>query len=83
MAVDAVVGHAGERDTHVLAHRLGGQRDLEFGGDETGVIVERLVEIAQPEEEDRVRIALLEVQVLQADRRGHAARLHAAGDGAF
>ena len=33
-----------------------------------GVLVERLVEVAQPEEEDRVRMARLHLQVLPTDR---------------
>ncbi len=81
VAVDAVVGYAGERHAEVLAHRLRGEGDREFFRDEAGVIIERLVEIAQAEEEDGVGVALLQFQVLSADRRGHAARSGTQEDG--
>src|SRR6185312_6536981 len=72
MVVDAVIRHTGEGDAQILAHRLRGKRDLQFCRDQPGIVVERLVKVAEAEEEDRVRIALLEFQVLEPDGGRHA-----------
>jgi hypothetical protein len=48
---------------------------VELIGDEFSVVVEGLVEVAETEEEDGIGVALLEFEVLQPDRRGHAALL--------
>ena len=50
-----------------------GQDNVERPRDELRVLIERLVEVAQPKEEDSVRMARLQVQVLATDggRRQH------------
>ncbi|GIW17535.1 MAG: hypothetical protein KatS3mg064_0692 [Tepidiforma sp.] len=73
--VDSVVGHAGKGHAEVFPHRLRGEGDLEFFGDELRVVVERFVKIAEAEEEDGARVTLAEVEVLLPDRRRHAAEL--------
>jgi len=79
MTVDAVIGHACEGDAQVLPHRLGRQGDLELARDELRVVIEGFVEVAEAEEQDRVRVALLQLEVLEPDGGGHAARLRQAG----
>jgi hypothetical protein len=64
--LDAVVGHASQRDALVQPHRPRGQHHVADAGHDLGVAVEGLVEIAQPEEEDRVRKLLLDRQILAA-----------------
>ena len=66
--VDGVVGDAAHRD--FLAR---GQGDLEHGGGRLGVLVEHLVEVAQPEEQQRSGVLLLDAEIL----------LHHRGQGAF
>ena len=63
-----VVRHAGHRDALAPPDVAAGQHDLERLGDEPRVLVERLVEVAQTEEEDRVRMARLHLQVLPTNR---------------
>ena len=71
MLVDRADRHAGQGRAQPAAHRLRGQLDAQLARDQLGVLVERLVEVAQPEEQDRVRVARLHVQVLAPDRRYH------------
>ena len=49
-----------------------GERDFEFARGGDGVVVEELVEIAEPEQQQRVRHLLLERVVLPHQRRGRA-----------
>lgn len=67
VAIDGVVRDAGERDAEALAHRLGGEGDVELARAEFGVVVEGLVEVAEAEEDDGVWVAALDVEVLAAD----------------
>jgi len=46
VAVDAVVGHARQRHTLVVAHRATGQHHVADPGDDLGVVVECLVKVA-------------------------------------
>ncbi len=67
IAIDGVIGDAGERHAQPLAHRLRGQREVQLARAELGVVIEGLVEVAEPEEDDGVRVAALDVEVLAAD----------------
>src|SRR3990172_3668643 len=69
--VERVVRDAREGDPLVLAYRARGEDNVELAGDGLGVLVERLVEVAQAEEEDGVRVATLYVEVLPPEGRGH------------
>ena len=57
--------HAGER--HAVAP--GGERDAEHPRAQLGVVEEHLVEVAHPEEQDRVAMPRLDLAVLQHQRR--------------
>ena len=66
--VESVVRHPGHRDRAVpLLTR--GERDVERAGRHGGVLVERLVEVTEPEEQQVVRIAPLPLLVLAHHRR--------------
>ena len=67
VVVQGMVGYAGHGDAVPLAHLPGGQGDLQLPGDQPGILVEGLVEIAQPEEDDGLRVALFHPEVLAAD----------------
>ncbi len=72
IGVDCVKRDAGHRHTTraVLVHvGPAGQDDLEVARDRLGVIVEGLVKIAQPKEEDRTRVSALDLQILPTQRR--------------
>ena len=62
--LERVVRDAGEWDALSAAHLTRGQGDLQLPRDETGVLVERLVEVAHPEEQDGVFVLLLDPEVL-------------------
>src|SRR5437879_12965105 len=47
----------------------GGQGDLQFLGGDQGVFVEKLVEVAQAKQQERVRVALLDRLILPHQRR--------------
>jgi hypothetical protein len=66
VAVELVVGDAGERDAPVPAHRPRGERDPEHARRQLGVAVERLVEVAHAEQQHRVRVLCLEIEILPA-----------------
>ena len=51
-----------------LGHRAGGQNDVQFPRGDLGVIIKGLVEIAQPEENDRILVLAFNVEVLLAER---------------
>ena len=63
-----VVRHAGHRDALAPADVAARQHDVERLRHDLRVVVERLVEVAQAEEEDGVRMARLDLQVLPTDR---------------
>ena len=65
--IDALHRHAGQRHPQPLAHGFAGQHDLQLAADQLRVAVEGLVEVAQPEKQDRVRVASLDLQVLSAN----------------
>jgi hypothetical protein len=58
-----------------LALRPRGEHDPQDPRGGLGVLVEHLVEVAEPEEEDFVGVARLDLGVLVHERRGHAAIL--------
>ena len=62
--LERVVRDAREGNALPAAHLPRGQRDLELPRDESRVIVERLVEVAHPEEQDGVLVLLLDAEVL-------------------
>src|ERR1051325_2381744 len=61
---EAVIGHARQRHTDILTHRLGGQHDVQFARDETRIVVKGLVEIADAEQQYGVAVALLDLLIL-------------------
>ncbi len=71
VAVHGVIGHAAHRDAaaaRVLAAR--GQRQLQRPRGHESVLVEHLVEVAHPEEDDGVAVLALRLEVLPHGRRG-------------
>ena len=64
-----VMGNAGQRDTLPLAHFPAGQGDIEQSGGRPGVVFERLVEVPDAEEQDGVRKALFDLEILTPHRR--------------
>ncbi len=52
-----MIRHAAHRDWLAFFAIARGERDLQFAGGEHGVFVEELVEIAEAEEEEGVRVA--------------------------
>ena len=79
VAIDGVIGDARERHAKAAAHRLGGERDLQLARGELRVVVERLVEVAHAKEDDRMRVATLDLEILASDgRHDGASRLTAA-----
>jgi hypothetical protein len=50
MALEAVVRDSCKRHAYVVAHRFGGEHDVEFAREQARVVVERLVEVADAEE---------------------------------
>jgi hypothetical protein len=67
MGLQRVMWHARQRHAQVFAHRLGGERYLELPGHELRVIVESLVEVTEPKENNGLREAPLDLQVLAAN----------------
>lgn len=68
--VDRMVGDAGERDAVAGAHVPAGEDNVADEGDNLGIVVKRLVEIAETEQDDGIGKLLFDAQVLLADR-GH------------
>ncbi len=64
VVVDRVVGDAGQGDAVSRSHLSSGQHNIADGGEDFGVVIERLVEIAEAEEDDRVGVLLFDLQVL-------------------
>ena len=71
VAVEGVVRHAGERHDFALPHVALRQDDPGVAGEHTSVVVERLVEVAHAEQQQRAGVARLHVEVLLTDRSGH------------
>lgn len=69
--IERVMRDARHRNAAVAAERPAGQGDPGIPCDDLRVLVERLIEIAEPVEENRVRVLRFELQVLPA--RGHKA----------
>ena len=69
VAIDGVVGHAGHRDRRAGRLSARGQRDVEQPRGALRVVVEKLVEIAHPVEEQLVRMLRLGAEVLLHHRR--------------
>ena len=84
VGVDRVVRNPRQRHPLIPAHRARGQRDFADVRQHLGVLVERLVEVAHAEQQQRVRVLLLQFQVLGPHRGGHAGcRWPGAGCAAF
>ena len=75
VALHCVVGHPGEWDALATANGPGGEDDVAGLGDDLGILLKGLVEIAQAKEDDRLRISGFDLQVLPA-RRGGAGTCH-------
>jgi hypothetical protein len=62
--VHRVVGDAGKRNTVACTHLSSGQNNVADGGDDLGVVIERLVKVAETEKDDGVGELLLDPLVL-------------------
>jgi hypothetical protein len=51
---------AGHGDALALGDRAAGQDQVQLAGCDLGVLIERLVEVAQPEKDDRVGVLLFD-----------------------
>ena len=71
VGVEGVVGNAGERHLLALPHVPLREDDLQVARGDLRVLVERLVEVAHAEEEQRVGVLRLHAEVLRADGGGH------------
>jgi hypothetical protein len=67
VTLEGVVGHAGKGEPLAFAQFPRGEGDAENGGDALRVLAEGLVEIAEPKEDDGVRMLALDLQVLVED----------------
>ena len=73
VALSGVTGDARHRNALAASHLARCEGDVEHRGGQPGIVVEGLVEVAQPEEDDDVGILSLNGEVLAPDRRTHAA----------
>ena len=71
-----MIRDAAHRDGGALFLIARGERDLEFARGNHRVLEEQLVEIAQPEHQQRVRDLLLDAVVLPHQRRGGVRHAH-------
>ena len=78
IAVNGMVRDAGKGDPVVPALRARGEHDIQFACNESGIAVEGLVKIPDPEEEDGVRVLCLQFLVLAHDRGEPLARITSA-----
>ena len=69
VAVSRMERNAGHGQALAAPHLSGCQCYVEHTRGDVGVVLERLVEITQPKQQDRVGLAALQLQVLAADRR--------------
>ncbi len=67
VVLDRVVGNAGHWHPGAFGHVARGEHDVQFPGGEFRVLVKRLVEIAQTEKHDRVRVLPFDIQILLAN----------------
>ena len=67
-----MVGHAGHRDRRAGRLAARGERDVEQPRGALGVVVEELVEVAHPVEDELVRMLRLDAQILLHHRRVRA-----------
>jgi len=76
IALDGVVRNARHRDPDVLGDRTRGKEDVQLPRGNLRVFIEGFVEVAEAEEQNRIRILRLQVQILLTQRRrvvrGHA-----------
>ena len=72
VAVDAVVGHAGQRHALVVAHRPDGEHYVTDARHDLGVVVEGFVEITQAKEQNTIRVLVFDRQILLSHRCRHA-----------
>ncbi len=63
---DGMIGYAGHRHALILAYRPAGEHQVQLRRCNLGVLIKRFVEIAQPEEENRIRMLALDIQILPA-----------------
>ena len=68
VAVSRVVRNPGHRNADALAHLSAGEHDVQDPRRGFGIVLERLVEISEAEEEDGVRKSLLDLEILAANR---------------
>ena len=71
MGFQGVGRDAGHRDFQVFAQVAGSEGNFQFPSRQMGVIVESFVEIAQPEQQQSVRVGMFDFQILAAYRRYH------------
>jgi hypothetical protein len=64
-----VIGNAGQGEPLPFPQLARGQRNAQNWGDPLGILAEGLVEIAEAEEDDGVRVLALDLQVLVEDGR--------------
>ena len=60
-------GDAGHGHALAAAHLTRGQRYVEDAGGQVGVVFECFIEITQPKQQQRVRLAPLQLEELAAD----------------
>ena len=68
VAVRRVVWNSGHRNADALAHLPAGEHDVQDARRGFCIVLERLVEISEAEEEDGVRKSLLDLEILAANR---------------
>jgi hypothetical protein len=69
ITLGGVIGHAGHRDGLAIVTSAKGLRDAENCGGLDRIVKEQLVEIAHPEEDHRIGMRLLHLQILRHERR--------------
>ena len=68
VAVSRVVRNPGHRNADALAHLSAGEHDVQDPRRGFGIVLERLVEISEAEEEDGVRKSMLDLEILATNR---------------
>jgi hypothetical protein len=64
-----MVGNASQWYPLTFAHLSGSKRNFQLTRGGPGIIVKGFVEIAQPEKDDGIRIALFDFEILPSERR--------------
>ena len=88
IVVERVMGDAGHRRASRAAERARGQGDARVPRQDPGVLVEGLVEVTEPVEEDRPGMLRLQIEILPARRnesfalRGFTSAVHSLDTGA-